>query len=117
MLGQTGLARVTDALTLWQGTNLTEDTAHGRSELPRVVEAHRGNVRLRMGIEPQGGAHVGPRNGGLFTHSLARPHLGFKFTSSLPLHGPRSVIELRSGDVDPLRTFVQGRAETAPLSF
>jgi GH15 family glucan-1,4-alpha-glucosidase len=97
MLGPTGLARVTDALTLRQGANLTEDTAHGRCELLRMVEALRGNVRLRIEVEPQGGAQVGPRNGVLFAHSLARPHLDFQFSSSLPLQGLRGVIELREG--------------------
>jgi alpha,alpha-trehalase len=97
MLGPTGLARVTDALTLRQGANLTEDTAHGRCELVRAVEAIRGDVRLRIEVEPRGGAQVWPRNGGLFAHSLARHHLGFQFSSSLPLQGPRSVIELREG--------------------
>ncbi len=97
MRGPTGMARVTDALTLRQGANLTEDAAHGRCELVRWVEALRGNVRLRIEVEPQGGAQVGPRNGGLFVHSLARPHLGFQFSSSLPLQGLRSVIELREG--------------------
>jgi len=97
MRGPTGLARVTDALTLRQGSNLTEDAAHGRCELVRAVEALRGNVRLRIEVEPRGGAQVGPRNGGLLVHSLARPHLGFQFSSSLPLQGLRSVIELREG--------------------
>ena len=97
MRGQEGLARVTDALTLRQGANLTEDAAHGRCELVRAVEALRGDVRLRIEVDPQGGAQVGPRNGCLFVHSLARPHLGFQFSSSLPLQGLRSVIELREG--------------------
>jgi GH15 family glucan-1,4-alpha-glucosidase len=99
MRGPTGLARVTDALTLRQGANLTEDAAHGRCELVRAVEALRGDVRLRIEVEPQGGAQVGPRNGGLFVHGLARPHLDFQFSSSLPLQGLRGVIELREGAV------------------
>ena len=97
MRGPTGLVRVTDALTLRQGADLTEDAAAGRCELVRAVEALHGNVRLRIEVEPQGGAQVGARNGGLFLHSLARPHLGFQFSSSLPLQGLRSVIELREG--------------------
>jgi GH15 family glucan-1,4-alpha-glucosidase len=97
MRGPTGLARVTDALTLRQGANLTEDAAHGRCEMVRAVEALRGDVRLRIEVAPQGGAQVGPRNGCLLVHSLARPHLSFQFSSSLPLQGLRSVIELREG--------------------
>jgi GH15 family glucan-1,4-alpha-glucosidase len=97
MRGPEGLVRVTDALTLRQGANLTEDAAHGRCELVRAVEALRGDVRLRIEVEPQGGAQVGPRNGCLVVHSLARPHLDFQFSSSLQLQGLRSVIELREG--------------------
>jgi len=97
MLGPEGLVRVTDALTLRQGANLTEDAAHGRCELVRAVETLRGDVRLRIEVEPQGGAQVGPRNGCLIVHGLARPHLDFQFSSSLPLQGLRSVIELREG--------------------
>src|SRR6266545_7052183 len=97
MLGPTGLTRVTDALTLRQGANLTEDAAHSRCELAPAVEALRGDVRLRIEVEPRGGAQVGARNGGLFVHGLARPHLGFQFSSSLPLQGLHSVIELREG--------------------
>src|SRR5215475_12956481 len=41
----TGLLRVTDALTLRQGADLTEDATAARSELVRIVEALQGSVR------------------------------------------------------------------------
>ncbi len=97
MRSATGLLRVTDALTLRQGADLTEDGAAGRCELTRVVEAIQGNARLVVEIEPRGGAQVESRNGGLSIYSLARPHLDLQLSSSLPLKGTRSLIELGEG--------------------
>src|SRR5215475_14432436 len=42
MRSSTGVVRVTDALTLRQGANLTEDVAAGRCELVRAVESLQG---------------------------------------------------------------------------
>ncbi len=97
MRSRAGLVRVTDALTLRQGADLTEDAAAGRCELVRVVEVLQGSVRLRVEIEPRGGAQIGARGGGLFIHSVARPHLNLQLSSSIPLQGPCSMIELREG--------------------
>src|SRR5262250_1206523 len=65
MRGPTGLLRVTDALTLRQGADLTEDAAAGRCELVRKVEAVQGSVRVRIEVEPRGEAQIGARSGGL----------------------------------------------------
>jgi alpha,alpha-trehalase len=97
MRGPAGSVRVTDALTLRQGADLTEDAAAGRCELLRSVEALSGGARLRVEIEPRGGAKVAPRSGGLSLRSLSHPHLDLQLTSSLPLEGLRSVMELREG--------------------
>ena len=77
MRGPTGLVRVTDALTLRQGADLTEDAAAGRCELVRAVEALQGSVRLRIEVEPRGGAQVGARSGGLFTTQPRPPSSRF----------------------------------------
>ncbi len=98
MRSATGLVRLTDALLLRQGADLTEDAAAGRCELLRSVEALQGSVRLRIEVEPRGGAEAGARSGGLSIHSAARPHLDLQFSSSVPLQGLRSVMELREGD-------------------
>jgi GH15 family glucan-1,4-alpha-glucosidase len=98
MRGPAGLVRVTDALTLRQGADLTEDAAAGRCELLRVVETLQGQARLRVEIEPRGGAQVGARGGGLSIQSAVRPHLDLQLSSSVPLQGPRGVVELREGD-------------------
>ncbi len=72
MRGPEGLVRVTDALTLRQGADLTEDAAAGRGELLRMVEAVEGSARLRVEIEPRGEARVVERSGGLFIRNPAR---------------------------------------------
>jgi GH15 family glucan-1,4-alpha-glucosidase len=97
MRGPVGSVRVTDALTLRQGADLTEDAAAGRCELLRSVEALSGGARLRVEIEPRGGAKVAARSGGLSLRSLSHPHLDLQLTSSLPLEGLRSVMELSEG--------------------
>jgi GH15 family glucan-1,4-alpha-glucosidase len=98
MRGADAMVRVTDALTLRQGADLTEDAAAGRCELLRVVESLQGQARLRIEIEPRGGAQVGARGGGLSIQSAVRPHLDLQLSSSVPLPGPRGVVKLREGD-------------------
>ena len=97
MRSPTGLLRVTDALTLRQGADLTEDSAAGRCELVRVVEALQGNVRARIEIEPRGESQIGARSGGLSIYSLARPHLDLQLSSSIPLQSLNNVTEIKEG--------------------
>jgi GH15 family glucan-1,4-alpha-glucosidase len=97
MRGAAGSVRVTDALTLRQGADLTDASAAGRCELLRAVEALRGGARLRIEIEPRGGAHIAPRSGGLSLRSPSHPHLDLQLTSSFPLEGLRSVMGLKEG--------------------
>src|SRR5215470_12765398 len=73
MRGPAGLVRVTDALTLRQGADLTEDAAAGRCELLRVAEVVGGNARLRIEIEPRGESRIIARSGGLFIRNPACP--------------------------------------------
>src|SRR5688572_24901485 len=52
----TGTVRVTDALTLRAGADLTDDTPAGRRELVRSAEVIEGAVRIRIDVEPRDGA-------------------------------------------------------------
>jgi GH15 family glucan-1,4-alpha-glucosidase len=97
MRGPTGSVRVTDALTLRQGADLTEDAAAGRCELLRSVEALKGGARLRIEIDLRGGAQVAARGGGLSLRSHFHPHLDLQLSSSCQLEGLRSVMELKEG--------------------
>src|SRR5262247_2605694 len=106
MRGQAGLVRVTDALTLRQGADLTEDATAGRCELLRAAEVVDGNARLRIEIEPRGESRVIASSGGIFIRNPARPHLVLQLSSSVPLapiapvappEGFRGVMELGEG--------------------
>jgi GH15 family glucan-1,4-alpha-glucosidase len=90
------VVRLTDALPLRAGADLREDAAAGREELVRSVRVLRGDVRLRVGIEPYGGAEAESRAGGLDIRcgDGRRLHL----MSTLPLQGLRSVLGLRAGE-------------------
>ncbi|MGE0130519.1 MAG: glycoside hydrolase family 15 protein [Blastocatellales bacterium] len=97
MRGRDGIVRVTDALTLRRGADLREDVAAGRNELVREVEAIHGNVRLRIEVEPRGGARAEAHGGGLSIRCLGHPQLDLQLSSSVPLQAMRGVMELREG--------------------
>jgi hypothetical protein len=65
MRSRSGMVRVTDALTLRSGADLVEDAPAARGELLRSVRALGGPVRLRIAVEPRGGAVAESRGGGL----------------------------------------------------
>lgn len=92
------LVRLTDALTLRSGADLAEDTPAARGELLRLVEVVEGPVRLRIAIEPRGGAQVDPKGEGLRLHCPNRPDLDLHLLSTAPLRGPRTTLDLRPGD-------------------
>jgi alpha,alpha-trehalase len=94
----TGLVRVTDALTLRRGADLSEDVPAARSELIRLVEVLAGQVRLRVALETRGGIKAEARSGGLALQCHAVPELDLHLTASQSLTGPRTVIPLRAGE-------------------
>jgi alpha,alpha-trehalase len=98
MRSDTGLVRVTDALTLRSGANLGEGMAVGRSELLRSVEVLDGEVALRVEVDPRGDAQAERRSDGLRVRALLRPELDLQLFSTVALDGLRSTIDLRKGD-------------------
>jgi Nitrile reductase, 7-cyano-7-deazaguanine-reductase N-term len=58
---RSGVTRITDALTFRVGAELTEEAPAGRGELLRSVRVLEGSVRLRIAIEPRGGASAAAR--------------------------------------------------------
>ncbi|WP_447985500.1 glycoside hydrolase family 15 protein [Nitrospira sp. Nam74] len=93
-----GLIRLTDCCPLRNGADLTEDLQATRGELLRSVEVLSGEVRLRIEIEPRGGAEAEARDGGLRVRCTAQPELMLKFLSSAPLKGLCTVISLKKGE-------------------
>ena len=100
MRSASGLIRLTDALTLRSGADLKEDTPAGRCELLRTVTVLEGRVRLRIDLQPRGGAQAQPHGEGLRFGSPSHPNIELHLSASKPkaLHGLRNSLDLNSGD-------------------
>jgi alpha,alpha-trehalase len=94
----TGTVRVTDALALRPGADLTDDVPSGRGELVRSVVVSQGSVRLRVDLEPRGGAQARVAASGLVVMPARRPDLRLHLRSSRPLSGLRGRYDLEQGD-------------------
>jgi alpha,alpha-trehalase len=94
----TGLVRLTDALALRSGADLTDDVPGGRGELVRSVAVLDGNVRLRVELEPRGGAQTWMAASGLRLNPSRRPDLQLHLRSSRPLSGLHGTYDLKQGD-------------------
>jgi hypothetical protein len=95
----TGTVRVTDALALRPGADLTDDVPAGRGELVRSVVVLHGSVRLRVDLEPRGGAHARVAASGLVVMPARRPDLRLHLRSSRPLSGLHASYDLEQGDL------------------
>ena len=94
----TGLVRVTDALALRSGADLTDDAPADRAELVRSAVVLAGHVRLRADLEPRGGGQARALFSGLEVRSSRRPDLRLHLRSNRPLGGLHSTHDLRQGD-------------------
>src|SRR5215468_7364185 len=94
----TGLLAVTDALALRPGAVLSDDAPAGRRELIRSAVVLDGSVRVRVDIEPRGGASARAVAGGLAVDAWRRPELELHVRCNRTLEGLRSVHELRAGE-------------------
>jgi GH15 family glucan-1,4-alpha-glucosidase len=92
------LVRITDALTLSLGADLSEDAPAGRTELLRQVEVLHGRTRLRINVAPHKGARVEGRAGGLLLRYPSRPELDLQLFSTVPLQGLGTIHELDPGE-------------------
>lgn len=90
----TGTVRITDALTFRSGADLAEGTRAGRGELTRCVQVQDGRVRLRIDIEPRGGAEAEPRADGWRIRGPSHPSLNLQLHATRPLDGLHTVCEL-----------------------
>jgi alpha,alpha-trehalase len=94
----TGLVRVTDALVLRSGADLTDDAPTDRGELVRQAVVLAGNVRLRVEVAPRGGARASAAFSGLEVRVSSRPELRLHLRSNRPLDGLRSTHDLAQGE-------------------
>jgi GH15 family glucan-1,4-alpha-glucosidase len=94
----TGVVAVTDALALRPGTDLSDDAPAGHRELIRSAHVLDGSVRLRVELDPRGGASARAAAGGLAVDAWGRHDLDLHLRCNLPLESLRSVHELHAGD-------------------
>src|SRR5215469_3492311 len=94
----TGTVRITDALAVRSGADFTDDAPMDRRELVRSATVLAGHVRLRVDVEPRGGAHARPALGGLEVQAARRPELRLHLRSNRPLGGLHTVHDLAAGD-------------------
>ncbi|MDX1375858.1 MAG: trehalase-like domain-containing protein, partial [Burkholderiales bacterium] len=92
-----GLVRLTDAMTLEPGADLTEDVIAARGELLRCVEVLEGRVRLRLEFAPHPEATLERRGDALRVRCHARPELALRLDADRPLAGPDARFELARG--------------------
>ena len=94
----TGLVAVTDALALRPGTDLSDDAPAGHRELIRSARVLDGSVRVRVELDPRGGASAHAAGGGLAVEARGRHDLDLHLRCNRPLESLRSVHELHAGD-------------------
>jgi alpha,alpha-trehalase len=94
----TGLVRVTDALVLRAGADLTDDAPADRAELVRLAVVLAGTVRLRVDLAPRGGGQAHPAVSGLEVQVSRRPDLRLHLRCNRPLSGLHSTYDLGPGD-------------------
>ncbi|MBO0776178.1 MAG: glycoside hydrolase family 15 protein [Actinobacteria bacterium] len=93
-----GVVRLTDALALRPGADLTDDLPAGRGELVRSAVVLDGSARLQVHLEPRGGAQARAAASGLVVMPARRPDLRLHLRSSRPLSGLHSTYDLEQGD-------------------
>jgi GH15 family glucan-1,4-alpha-glucosidase len=96
--GDDGLVRITDALALRPGADLTDDESAARHELIRSARVVEGRARLRVEFMPRGGAIAESARGGLDVQVARRHDLSFHLRANRPLTGLESVHDLSAGD-------------------
>jgi GH15 family glucan-1,4-alpha-glucosidase len=94
----TGTVRLTDALALRAGVDLADDAPAARGEFVRSAVVVSGEVRLRVDVEPRGGAETRALFSGLELRPLRHPGLRLHLRSNRPLDGLHGTHELRQGD-------------------
>ncbi|MBA9002995.1 glycoside hydrolase family 15 protein [Thermomonospora cellulosilytica] len=96
--GPTGLVRITDALALRAGADLSDDAGASRAELVRSAVVLDGTVRLRAELAPRGGARTRVLASGLEVQAAWRPDLRLHLRSNRSLTGLHTVHDLEQGD-------------------
>jgi GH15 family glucan-1,4-alpha-glucosidase len=94
----TGVVQLTDALALRSGADLTDDAPANYGELVRSAVVLSGSVRLRVDVQPRGGAQSRRAFNGLAIECARPPGLRLHLRSNRPLPGLSSTHDLQQGD-------------------
>lgn len=97
MKTSSGLLRITDAMVLRSGSDLTEDVAAGRSELVRLVEVLEGEANVRIDAQVTGGARLENISGGWTFDCFERQDLTLHLSLSEPHASIPAVQHLQEG--------------------
>ncbi|WP_416566524.1 glycoside hydrolase family 15 protein [Nocardia testacea] len=95
---RTGTVRLTDALVLRAGADLTEDAPAGRSELVRSAVVVDGYVELEVIVAPRGGANPREVASGLEIRVPTRPDLRLHLRANHALRSLHSTFRLAQGE-------------------
>ncbi len=114
--GPEGAVRITDALALRIGSDLTEDAPADRGELVRSVRVLHGRVRLRTVLTLRGGADAEAFGDGVRMRSHLQPELPLLLRATRPLNGLDTTWDLEAGDrVDLVLRWKTGGQRYRPL--
>jgi hypothetical protein len=95
---RTGVVQVTDALAFRAGAEIGDSVASDRAELVRSAIVLEGALRLRVEVEPRGGAEMRIALSGLNVGAVRRPDLRLHVRSNRPLEGLKTVHDLHQGE-------------------
>ncbi|RFU36385.1 glycoside hydrolase family 15 protein [Actinomadura logoneensis] len=98
MRGPAGLLRLTDAMGLRRGADLSDDAGASRAELVRSAVVVEGTVRVRVELRPRGGAEARVLASGLAVEVPRHPDLRLHLRCNRPLPDLEAVYELQRGD-------------------
>ncbi|OLF14232.1 glycoside hydrolase family 15 [Actinophytocola xinjiangensis] len=98
LVGATGRVRLSDALTLRPGADLSDDISAARGELVRSAVVLAGDVRLRVDLRPFGGAQVRSLFSGLELRLSQRQEPRLHLRSNRPLTSLSDTYDLRAGE-------------------
>jgi alpha,alpha-trehalase len=94
----TGLLRITDALAVRAGADLSDDAPAARSELVRSVVVIDGDIRVRVELDPRDGGIARPALDGLEVRPARQPELRLHLRANRPLTGLHTSYDLRRGE-------------------
>jgi GH15 family glucan-1,4-alpha-glucosidase len=98
MRGRSCLLRLTDALTLRTGADLTEDSSASRGELLRQVTVLDGRARLRIDVAPRDFTRAERAANGVRIICAGRPELELHLWASVPVEGIKASFVLGAGE-------------------